>query len=131
MKRFAITKLVRAGTLSDGHNGLVQVETSEGPFELRFSYEDAERLIAALREARGKIRDERARSGERPFTETPKIGERWETSIDPVNQVAVIRAHLPDTTTQDTLIPRTEIAGIVKFLGEALKRFEAGAEMRQ
>jgi hypothetical protein len=48
-----------------------------------------------------------------------------------VNQVAVIRAHFPDRTTQDTRIPRSEIGAIAAFLEQAAKRFEASADMRQ
>ena len=131
MKRLAMTKLVRAGALADGRNGCVEIETNEGPLELRFTYEDAERLIAALHEARGTIQGERVQSGKPPLADTPKIAQSWETAVNPVNQIAVIRAHLPDHTTQDTLIPRAEIAAIAEFLGEALKRLEPGAEMRQ
>ena len=43
----------------------------------------------------------------------------------------MVRAYLPDHTVQDLRIPRSELAGIAQFLGEALKRFEAGGEMRQ
>ena len=126
-----MTQVLRAESLSDGRGGCLQMDTNEGPVELRFTFEDAERLIAAVHSAKEKIQSDRAHSAKPPLPEKPKIGERWETTLDPVNQVAVLRAHLPDHTTQDTLIPRTEIAGIAKFLGEALKRFEAGAEMRQ
>lgn len=131
MRPLIMTRLLRAEALSDARAGSLQIETNEGPVELRFTFEDAERLIAGLQIAKDKIQRERARTAQPPIAEKPKIGERWETALDPVNQVVVLRAHLPDHTTQDTRIPRTEIAGIAKFLGEALKRFEAGAEMRQ
>jgi len=131
MKRLVITRLVRAEPLDDGRDGRLEIETSEGALELRFTFEEAERLIAALQNAKDRIQRERARSAKPPLPEKPKIAQSWETSIDPVNQLAVIRAQLPDHTTQVTLIPRTEIAGIARFLGEALRRFEGGAEMRQ
>lgn len=45
-----------------------------------------------------------------------EVQTRWETAIDPVNQVAVLRAHFADDTTQDAQIPRTEINRIARFL---------------
>jgi hypothetical protein len=126
-----MTKLVRAESLGDGRSGFLEMETSDGPLELRFTFEDAEHLSSALHSAQEKIRLERERSAKPPLPEKPKIGQSWETAIDPVNQVAVLRAHLPDRTTQDTLIPRAEIRGIAKFLEDALKRFEGSADMRQ
>jgi hypothetical protein len=48
-----------------------------------------------------------------------------------VEQQAVLRTHFTDGTTEETHIPRAEIARIARSLEEALKRFEAGAEMRQ
>jgi len=43
----------------------------------------------------------------------------------------VLRAHFPDRTTQDTRIPRADIAQIAEFLEHALKRMEPGSDMRQ
>jgi hypothetical protein len=126
-----MTKLLRTGTLSDGENGFAVIETSEGPLEIRFTYEDAERLIAELHSARGKIQAERVHSAQPPIPDKPKAGTTWETAIDPVNQEAVIRTHLPDRTTQDTRIPRSEIGAIAAFLEQAAKRFDASADMRQ
>jgi hypothetical protein len=131
MKRLVITRLVKAEALGDARDGRMELETSDGSLELRFTFEEAERLIAALQNAKERIQIERARSAKPPLPETPKIAQSVETAIDPVNQVVVLRAHLPDRTTQEMLIPRTEIAGVASFLGEALRRFESGAEMRQ
>jgi hypothetical protein len=131
MRRLVMTQFSSSASLSDGQGGAIQLETSEGPLELRFTFEDAERLIAGLHEARAKIQRERTRSGEAPLAEKPQVGKRWETALDPVNQVAVLRAHFDDRTTQDMRIPRGEIARIVEFLGQALKRMEPGADMRQ
>jgi len=126
-----MTKLLRAGSLADGRDGALELETSEGPLEIRFTYEDAERLIAGLQAARAKIQAERVHAAKPPLPEKPKEPARWETSIDPVNQVALIRAHFADRTTQDTRIPRSEIGAITAFLEQAAKRFAAGAEWRQ
>ena len=126
-----MTELVRTDTLADGLNGRVVIETSEGPLELRFTYKDAERLIAGLHAARGQIQAERAHLGQPPLPEQRKIGESWETALDPVNQVAIIRAHFPDRTTQDTRIPRNDIPQLVDFLEHAIKRLEPGSDMRQ
>ena len=131
MKRIVMTQLARVDSLSDGQGGLLQLETSEGPLEIRFTYEDAERLIAALEAARGRIREDRTRSALPPIAEKQKLATSWETAIDPVNQVAVVRAHFPDRSTQDTRIPRGDIAQIAGFLDHALKRMEPGADMRQ
>lgn len=104
-----MTKLGRTDSLSDGHGGCIEMETSEGPLEIRFTYEDAEP----------------------PLPDSPKVPERWETAIDPVNQVAVILARFPDHTTQETKIPRMQIAAITEFLKQASTRFEGSADMRQ
>jgi hypothetical protein len=131
MKRIVMTQITRAGSLSDGQGGVLELETSEGPLEIRFTYADADRLIGALEAARGRIRDDRARLALPPMAEERKAVATWETAIDPVNQVAVIRAHFPDRSTQDTRIPRGEIARITEFLDHALKRMEPGSDMRQ
>ena len=131
MNRIVMTQLTRVGSLSDGQGGLLELETSEGPLEIRFTYEDAERLIAGLEAARSRIRQDRARSALPPIAEKQKLAVSWQTSLDPVNQTAVLRAHFPDRTTQDTRIPRGEIPRIVEFLGHALRRMEPGSDMRQ
>jgi len=131
MKRIVMTQIVRVGSLSDGQGGVLEVQTSDGPLEIRFTYEDAERLGAALEAARSRIQDDRARSALPPIAEKPKLAASWETAIDPVNQVAVVRAHFPDRTTQDTRIPRGEIAQVAEFLNHALRRMEPGSDMRQ
>jgi len=124
-------KLARADALSDGEGGLVHIETQEGPLEIRFTFEDAERLIRGLHAARGKIQAERARSAQPPLPEAPKTVASFETALDPVNQVAVIRAHFADQTAQDTRIARNDIPQLVDFLQHALKRLEPGSDMRQ
>lgn len=73
---------------------IVDIETNDGPCQLRFTADDAERLIAALHEAHNQT-------------------------------------HFSDGSSEETHIPRTELARIARFLEQALKRFEAGAEMRQ
>jgi hypothetical protein len=131
MKRIVMTQLTRVDSLSDGQGGTLEMETSAGPLEIRFTYEDADRLIDALEAARGRIRDDRARLRLPPIAEKQELAASWETGIDPVNQVAVVRAHFSDRTTQDTRIPRSEIAQIAEFLNHALKRMEPGSDMRQ
>ena len=131
MKRIVMTRVGKVDTLSDGQGGALEIETSEGLLEIRFTYEDAERLIAALEAGRGEIREDRARSGLPPIAEKQKLPASWETAIDPVNQVAVVRAHFPDRTTQDIRIPRGDIAQIAEFLNHALRRMEPGSDMRQ
>ena len=131
MKRIVMTQVTRVDSLSDGQGGVLELETSEGPLEIRFTYEDAGRLIGALDAARSLIRDDRARAALPPLAEKQKLAVSWETGMDPVNQLAVLRAHFPDRTTQDIRIPRGEIAQIVEFLNRALKRMEPGSDMRQ
>src|SRR4051812_18220129 len=131
MKRVVMTGLARVDSLSDGQAGALELETSEGALEVRFTYEDAERLIAALEVARGRIQEDRTRSALPPIAENQKLAASWETAIDPVNQVAVVRAHFQDRTTQDIRIPRGDIAQIAEFLEHALKRMEPGSDMRQ
>jgi len=46
---------------------MVEVETTEGPLELRFTVEDAERLASAVQAAR---------------IGTTRTPQRWETAID-------------------------------------------------
>jgi len=131
MKRLVMTQLARVDSLSDGQGGALELETSEGPLEIRFTYEDAERLIGGLDAARSRIRQDRARAALPPIAEKQKLAVSWETAIDPVNQVAVVRAHFPDRTTQDIRIPRGDIAQIAEFLNHALRRMEPGSDMRQ
>ena len=126
-----MTRLAKADSLADGQGGVLEIETSEGPLEIRFTFADAERLIAALDAARERIREDRARSALPPIAEDEKLPARWETALDPVNQVAVMRAHFPDHSTQDTRIPRGDIPQIAEFLSNALKRMEPGSDMRQ
>jgi hypothetical protein len=126
-----MTHLARAGSLSDGEGAAIELETSEGPLEIRFTYEDAERLIAALQGARQKIQAERAHSAQPPLPEAAKPVARWETAIDPVNQDAVLRARYTDQTTQETRIPRSDVPVIARFLDQACRRFEGSADMRQ
>jgi hypothetical protein len=131
MRRIVMTQLTRAGSLADGEGGVLEMQTSEGPLEIRLTYADADLLIRALEAARARIRDDRARLALPPMAEEQKVVSTWETAIDPVNQVALIRAHFRDSTTQDTRIPRGEIARITEFLDHALKRMEPGSDMRQ
>lgn len=130
MRETVIVSILRAGALEDGKGAFVQVETSDGPCEIRFTYEDGERLVAALHEARKQVELERAKAGTPPAPPNRKP-ERWETAVDPVEQTAILRTHFTDGTSEHTRIPRIEIARIAAFLNQALKRFEAGAEMRQ
>lgn len=115
MKETVITGVLRAGAVEEGKGAFVEVDTNEGPRQLRFTLEDAEHLVGALHEARKALR--------RPA--------RWETAMDPVEQTAVLRTRFTDGTVEETHIPRREIERIARFLAEALKRFESGAEMRQ
>ena len=130
MKELVILSTQRAGALPEGQGAFVEVDTNEGPRQIRFTFEDAERLIAALHDARRQVHAERAKAGEPPLA-TARTPQRWETGIDPVQQVAIVRTRFNDDTTEETRIPRREIARIARFLVDALKRFEAGGEMRQ
>jgi hypothetical protein len=130
MKPLVILRTVRSGALPDGKGAMVEVETTEGLLELRFTAEDAERLASAVQAARKELEALRVKTGKPPLG-TARTPQRWETAIDPVEQQALLRTHFSDGTTETTPIPRPEIARITRFLDEALKRFEAGAEMRQ
>lgn len=130
MKTFVITRLLSAYALPEREGGALQLETHAGPLELRFTFEDAGRLIADLEAARSRIREQHAHAGA-PIAEKPKIAERWETAVDPVNQVAVLRAHFGDGTADDMRVARNDIAYVVKLLEQALRRMEPGADMRQ
>jgi hypothetical protein len=129
--KLVMTSLTRADPLPGGEGGLLEMETSAGTLQMRFTYQDATRLIDALRSTCQRIQAERVHSAKPPLPGQQKIAEHWETAIDPVNQDAVIRARFTDRTTQETRIPRSELAAIARFLGEASRRFESGAEMRQ
>ena len=130
MKPLVILRTLRSGALPDGKGALIEVETSEGPLELRFTAEDAERLAAAVQAARKDLEALRVKTGKPPIA-VARTPQRWETAIDPVEQQALLRTHFSDGTTETAQIPRPEIARVSRFLEEALKRFEAGAEMRQ
>jgi hypothetical protein len=47
MKPTVLLKILGAEALPDAEGAFIEMETSEGPLELRCTYEDAERLIAA------------------------------------------------------------------------------------
>ena len=96
---------------------------------MRFAFQDAEPLSAAILQAHRELEAERIRKGA-PALPT-RAPQRWETALDPVEQAAVLRTHFTDGTTEETRIPRSEIPRVAGFLEQALKRFEAGAEMRQ
>ena len=130
MNKFVITRLLSAHPLPDAQGGAIELETHEGPIELRFTFEDAGRLIADLEIARERIREQHAHAG-MPIAEKPKLARRWDTAVDPVNQVAVLRAHFDDGTAQELRIARSDVARIAQFLQKALKRMEPGADMRQ
>lgn len=130
MKPLVILRTVRSGALPDGKGAFVEVETTEGPLELRFTAEDAGPFAAAVQAAREDLEALRVKTGKPPLG-APRTPQRWETAIDPVEQQALLRTHFNDGTTETTPIPRPEIARIARFLDEALRRFEAGAEMRQ
>src|ERR1043165_4750653 len=105
MIRVVMTRLARAVSLADGQGGVLEIETSEGPLEMRFTFEDAERLIAALEAARERIQEDRARSALPPIAEQQKLPASWETAIDPVNQVGLCGATFPDHTTNHHATP--------------------------
>jgi hypothetical protein len=117
MRELVLLEVLRAGLLPGGEGAFVEVDTNEGRRQFKLTYADAERLIAVLQLALRQHAD-------------PKIPAKWETAIDPVNQVAVLRARAGDEL-QEARIARPQIAVIAEFLKDALKRFEAGAEMRQ
>jgi hypothetical protein len=131
MKELAILGLLREGALPEGKGAFLEVETNEGSAQLRFTFDEAQALLAALQKTLKDIQAARAHAAKPPLPEKPRTPARWETAIDPVNQVAVLRAHFADDTTQDAQIPRTEIDRIARFLEQALKRFDSGGEMRQ
>src|SRR5687767_3239196 len=130
MKEIVILSTQRAGALDGGKGAFVEVETSEGPCQIRFTAEDAERLLTALHDARKQLQAERLKAGTPPphVSRTP---ERWETAIDPVEQTVILRTEFSDGSSEQTRIPRMEIGRVAHFLQQALKRFDAGAEMRQ
>ena len=130
MKPIVLLKIKGAQALPEGQGAFIEMQTSEGPLELRCTFEDAEKLADALRSARAKIQDARVHAGRPPLPEgegTPN----WETAIDPVNQDALIRARYPGRPTQETRIPRNEVRAIARFLEQAAERFDVSAEMRQ
>ena len=131
MKPMVLLKIKGAEALPDAQGAFVEMETSEGPLELRCTYEDAARLIAALEAARAKIQDARVHLAKPPLPDDAKPVTRWETVVDPVNQDALIRAHFPDQPTQETRIPRSQVAALARALDEAAKRLAVSAEMRQ
>ena len=131
MKELAILGVLREGALPEGEGAFLEVETNEGPRQLRFTLDEAQALLAALQNAVKDIQAARVHAGKAPLPEKPRTPARWETAIDPVNQVAVLRAHFADDSTQDAQIPRTEIDRIARFLDQVLKRFDSGGEMRQ
>jgi hypothetical protein len=131
MEELVITDVLGAGSLDRGQGAFVEVHTSQGDRQLRLTFEDAERLIIKLQAARRAVQAERGKSGLPPIAEKPHIPAKWETAIDPVNQVAVLRARFADESMQEAEIPRAQIAALAEFLEQALKRLESGGELRQ
>lgn len=114
MKELVILSTQCAGALDEGKGAFVEVETNEGPCQIRFTAEDAERLVTALHDARKQLQAERVKAGTPP----PPMGrkpERWETAVDPVEQTVILRTDFSDGSSEQTHIPR----------------IDAGAEMRQ
>ena len=130
MKEIVILSTQRAGALDGGKGAFVEVETNEGPCQIRFTAEDAEGLVAGLHEARKQLEAERVKAGTPP-PPVSRTHEGWETAIDPVEQTVILRTQFSDGSSEVTRIPRMEIGRVARFLEQALKRFEAGAEMRQ
>jgi hypothetical protein len=131
MKRLVITGIFRGEALDGGAGAAVQLETSDGPLELRLGYQDAERLIAALHAARRDIQAERAHEALPPLPRKEKAVVRWETALDPVDQDAILLARFSDETVQETRIPRHEVGAIARFLEDAARRFDTSADLRQ
>jgi hypothetical protein len=131
MRPLVITGVARAESLPAGDGALLELQTSEGALELRFTFEDGERLIAAVQAAREKLQAERVHAARPPLPENdlPVVG--WETAIDPINQEAILRARYPDETLRETRIPRRALPDITQFLDQARRRFEGSADMRQ
>ena len=129
MKALVLLEILRAGALPENKGAFLEVATNEGPRQIRFTFQDAERLSAAILEAHRQLEKARNQAGEPALPK--RAPQRWDTALDPVEQVAVLRTHFTDDTTEETRIPRSEILRITRFLDEALKRFEAGAELRQ
>ena len=68
MKETVITGVLRAGAVEEGKGAFVEVDTNEGPCQLRFTAEDAERFIGALHEARKQLQAVRWNSVLPPLT---------------------------------------------------------------
>jgi hypothetical protein len=114
--KLVMTALKRADPFPGGEGIILEMETSAGPMQMRLTYQDAARVVAALQAL---------------LPDQGKSAERLEVAIDPVNQDAVIQASFADRGKQETRIPRSELSRIVRFLEQASRRFEAGGEMRQ
>ena len=85
MKELVILGTLRAGAIGEGKGAFVEVDTNEGPRQLRFTLEDAERLIGALHEARKQLQAMRVNTGLPPLASS-RAPERWETAMDPIDQ---------------------------------------------
>ncbi|HUQ26913.1 MAG TPA: hypothetical protein VM140_14710 [Burkholderiales bacterium] len=131
MKELVLTRLLDSGSLPEGNGAFLDVETHEGPRQIRFTFDDAERLIAAIHGARRAVQSERGKSGKPPLSEPTRVPTKWETAVDPVNQTAVLRACFADETTQEARVPRHQIAALAAFLEGALERLEISGDLRQ
>lgn len=131
MKTIVLTGVARTDVLSAGDGALVVLDTVEGPLELRLTFDDAQALIEALHGAREQLQRERVQSARPPLPDAPKPVERWETTLDPINQEAVLRAHHADRSTRETRIARPDVRAIADFLEQACRRFESSADLRQ
>ena len=48
MKELAILSVLREGALPEGKGAFLEVETNEGPCQLRFTLDEAQALLTAL-----------------------------------------------------------------------------------
>jgi hypothetical protein len=124
MQEIVIHMPLRFGPIDGGYGGWIDIETADGSRKLKFTYEHAEHLITALREAQVQITKEMLRVGKTPV-HTTRIKKvlKLEGSVDPLQEVAILKTRFVDQTTQDTPIPKADIPRIVQFLNQALAGF--------
>lgn len=124
MKPLKISTPSRGGALEGADVGFIEVETSDGPYQIRFAAEDAARIAASFDLAALQIVNERNRLGLTPIQRALiKRIDHLEFAVDHLREVALLRTHFVDQSTQDTPVARDQIQPVIDFLSQTLRGF--------
>ena len=81
MKELAILSVLREGALPEGKGAFLEVETNEGPRQLRFTLDEAQALLSALQNALKDFADDTTQDAQVPRTEIDRIARFLEQAL--------------------------------------------------